>query len=175
MGQMDAKEMNVIPDRKEMLAFRLGQEEYGIDILAVREIRAYERPTRIVNAPPFIIGVINLRGTIVPIVDLRIWFDTGSVTDACVPALIIVDVAGRALGIVVDAVSDVLSLSPGDLRPLPQLSSSGDKRFIQGLASVDGRLVILTDIAALLASPEMALVDAPVPPVCVREMHSPQA
>lgn len=154
-------EQAMMTDRRELLSFRLGQEEYGIDILAVREIRAYEKPTRIVNTPPFIRGVINLRGVIVPIVDLRIRFDTGPGNEGDLPAVVIVDVAGRALGIVVDAVSDVLSFLRDDLRPLPALSSSIDTRFIQGLASIEGRLVILADIAALMSSSDMGLVDAP--------------
>jgi len=144
---------------KEYLSFRLGGEEYGIDILAVREIRAYEKPTRIAGAPGFIRGVVNLRGVIVPIVDLRIKLGLPEPTYDALTVVIILNVAGRVIGIVVDAVSDVIALKPDDVRAAPEFSSAVDAGFLRGLASLEGRLLILLDIEAMMASPDMALTD----------------
>src|SRR6185369_18058551 len=99
----------------EFLTFTLGDEEYAIDILKVQEIRGYEPPTMIANAPPFIKGVINLRGIIVPVVDLRIKFNLGKIEYTPFTVVIILNVAGRVVGAVVDAVSDVISLTPAQI------------------------------------------------------------
>ena len=153
--------MNTISmeDGQEFLSFRLGAEEYGIDILAVREIRAYEKPTRIANAPGVIRGVVNLRGVIVPIVDLRIKFGLADPTYDALTVVIILNVADRVLGIVVDAVCDVIGLKPEEIRAAPEFSSAVDAAFLRGLASLEGRLIILLDIEAMMKSRDMALVD----------------
>ncbi|WP_303783791.1 chemotaxis protein CheW [Azovibrio restrictus] len=143
----------------EFLTFTLGQEEYAIDILRVQEIRGYEKPTLIANAPAFIKGVINLRGIIVPIVDLRIKFHLSQVEYTPFTVVIILNVASRVVGIVVDSVSDVIRLNPAQIRPAPDFSASFDTRYIQGLATVDGRMLIVTDIEQLMISPEMDLLD----------------
>ncbi|MCX8146274.1 MAG: chemotaxis protein CheW [Azovibrio sp.] len=145
----------------EFLTFTLGQEEYAIDILRVQEIRGYEKPTQIANAPAFIKGVINLRGIIVPIVDLRIKFHLAQVDYTPFTVVIILNVANRIVGIVVDSVSDVIRLGPAQIRPAPDFSASFDTRYIQGLATVEGRMLIVTDIEQLMLSPEMELLDAP--------------
>src|SRR5574343_621350 len=119
----------------EYLTFTLGSEEYAIDILKVQEIRGYEQPTLIANAPTFIKGVINLRGIIVPIVDLRIKFNLGKVEYTPFTVVIILNVAGRVIGVVVDSVSDVISLTTGQIRPAPDFSASFDTRYILGLAA----------------------------------------
>ena len=140
----------------EFLSFRLGAEEYAIDILQVREIRAHERATRMPNSPGFVKGVINLRGTIVPIVDLRSKFgfpdETGEST-----VTIILSIAERAVGVVVDAVSDVVALAREQVKPAPELKSVIEDGFIRGIAPVDGRMLIVLDIQRLMASPGMAL------------------
>ena len=159
MGLMELIESGNAQDVKECLSFRLGTEEYGIDILAVREIRAFERPTRIANAPAFILGVVNLRGVIVPIVDLRIKFGMAEPAYDGSTVVIILNVANRVLGIVVDSVSDVLPLREEDIRPAPEFSSAIHASFIRGLASLNSRMLILTDIEALMTSPDMALVE----------------
>jgi purine-binding chemotaxis protein CheW len=120
---------------RNAFSFRLGAEEYGIDILAVREIRAFERPTRIASAPAFILGVINLRGVIVPIVDLRIKFGVGEAAYDGTTVVIILNVANRVLGIVVDSVSDVLPLKDEEIRPAPEFSAA-----IEGLVRARARL-----------------------------------
>jgi purine-binding chemotaxis protein CheW len=157
---MDLIESGNAAGVKECLSFRLGGEEYGIDILAVREIRAYEKPTRIANAPAFILGVVNLRGVIIPIVDLRIKFGVAEATYDGSTVVIILNVANRMLGIVVDSVSDVLPLKQEEIRPAPEFSSAIDASYVVGLASLEGRLLILVDIAMLMTSPDMGLVQA---------------
>lgn len=144
----------------EYLTFTLGSEEYAIDILKVQEIRGYEVPTLIANAPPFIKGVINLRGIIVPIVDLRIKFNLGKVEYTPFTVVIILNIAGRVIGAVVDSVSDVLSLTAAQIRPAPDFSGTFDTKYILGLASVEERMLIVTDIERLMTSADMALIDA---------------
>lgn len=143
----------------EYLLFKLGAEEYAIDILKVQEIRGYEPPTLIANAPPFIKGVINLRGIIVPIVDLRLKFNLGQVEYTAFTVVVILNIAGRVIGSVVDSVSDVLSLLPTDIHPAPDFSGRFDTKYIIGLASVDARMLIVTDIERLMSSADMELVD----------------
>jgi purine-binding chemotaxis protein CheW len=144
----------------EYLTFTLGSEEYAIDILKVQEIRGYEVPTLIANAPPFIKGVINLRGIIVPIVDLRIKFNLGKVEYTPFTVVVILNIAGRVIGAVVDSVSDVLSLTAAQIRPAPDFSGTFDTKYILGLASVEERMLIVTDIERLMTSADMALIDA---------------
>lgn len=144
----------------EYLTFTLGSEEYAIDILKVQEIRGYETPTLIANAPPFIKGVINLRGIIVPIVDLRIKFNLGKIEYTPFTVVIILNVAGRVIGVVVDSVSDVISLTSAQIRQAPDFSGSFDTKYILGLASQDGRMMIVTDIERLMTSADMELIDS---------------
>jgi purine-binding chemotaxis protein CheW len=156
---MDNTETGIVSSG-EFLTFTLGQEEYGIDILKVQEIRGYETPTRIANAPAFIKGVINLRGVIVPIVDLRIKFNLGEPTYDQFTVVIILNIGRRVVGIVVDGVSDVIQLSPANLRPAPEFGSTLDTQYILGLGTVDERMLIVVDIERLMSSQEMALVEA---------------
>jgi len=145
----------------EYLTFRLGAEEYGIDILRVQEIRSYEPPTRIANAPNFIKGVVNLRGVIVPIVDLRLKLGCDSAEYNAFTVVIVLTVKGRVVGAVVDSVSDVLELSADALRPAPELSAgSVDTSYITGIGSVADRMLILMDIEALMSSADMGLMDS---------------
>ena len=144
----------------EYLTFRLGAEEYGIDILRVQEIRSYEPPTRIANAPSHMLGVVNLRGVIVPVVDLRIKLGCVSVEYNGLTVVIVLNVKGRVVGVVVDSVSDVLELPREQIRPAPEMTSSTvDTAFITGIASVGERMLILMDIEALMGSPDMGLTD----------------
>jgi purine-binding chemotaxis protein CheW len=145
---------------QEYLTFTLGSEEYAIDILKVQEIRGYEPPTLIANAPAFIKGVINLRGIIVPIVDLRLKFNLKKVEYTPFTVVIILNVASRVLGIVVDSVSDVISLTRNQIRPAPDFSASFDTKYILGLASLDKRMLIITDIEQLMSSRDMELMDS---------------
>ena len=152
----------------EFLTFRLGAEEYGIDILRVQEIRSYEQPTRIAIAPPFIKGVVNLRGVIVPIIDLRLKMGCDSAEYNSFTVVIVLNVRGRVVGAVVDSVSDVLELNQQQIKAAPDLNSSIDANFITGigtLSSTQGegegeRMLVLIDIEGLMSSAEMGLVDA---------------
>ncbi|WP_127807360.1 MULTISPECIES: chemotaxis protein CheW [Hydrogenophaga] len=144
----------------EFLTFRLGAEEYGIDILRVQEIRSYEEPTRIANAPHFIKGVVNLRGVIVPVVDLRIKLGCEKVEYNGFTVVIVLNVRGRVVGAVVDSVSDVLELASELIKPAPEMNTSMDTSFITGIASVGERMLILMDIEALMSSPDMGLMDS---------------
>ncbi len=144
----------------EYLTFTLGSEEYAIDILKVQEIRGYETPTLIANAPPFIKGVINLRGIIVPIVDLRVKFNLGNIEYTPFTVVIILNVAGRVIGVVVDSVSDVISLNRAQIRQAPDFSGSFDTKYILGLATIETRMLIVTDIERLMTSSDMALIDS---------------
>jgi purine-binding chemotaxis protein CheW len=144
----------------EYLTFRLGAEEYGIDILRVQEIRSYEQPTRIANAPSFLKGVVNLRGVIVPIVDLRLKLGCDSAEYNHFTVVIVLNVRGRVVGAVVDSVSDVLELAGEAIRPAPQLNANIDAGFITGIGSVADRMLILMDIEALMGSSDMGLMDS---------------
>ena len=135
----------------EFLTFRIGSEEYGIDILRVQEIRSYESPTRIANAPDFIKGVVNLRGVIVPIIDLRIKLGVGEVRYDHLTVVIVLNIGNRVIGVVVDGVSDVLTLEPSQLRPVPALDSNFDPEHLLAIGSVDERMLILLDIEKFLA------------------------
>jgi purine-binding chemotaxis protein CheW len=141
----------------EFLSFTLGKEEYGIEILKVQEIRGYEAVTAIANSPPFIKGVVNLRGVIVPIVDLRIKFALGDVTYDEVTVVIILNVSDRVIGIVVDSVSDVISLPTESIRPAPEFAAALDTGYIMGLGTIEQRMLILMHIEKLMAGADMAL------------------
>ena len=142
----------------EFLAFTLGNEEYGIDILKVQEIRGYENPTRIANAPDFLKGVINLRGLIVPIVDMRIKFNLGAAEYNNLTVVIILNIGGRIVGIVVDSISDVITLGAEQIKPAPAMASVLDTGYLTGLGAVDERMLILVDIDKLMSSSEMGLL-----------------
>lgn len=144
---------------KEFLTFRLGREEYGCDILKVQEIRGYENPTRIANAPDFIRGVVNLRGTIVPIIDMRIKFSVGEVKYDSFTVVIILNIANRVVGMVVDSVSDVLQIDSTKIRPAPDFSETLDVSYLMGLAAIAERMLILVDIEKLMTSDEMQLIN----------------
>jgi purine-binding chemotaxis protein CheW len=146
---------------REFLTFKLGSEEYGIDILKVQEIRGYEKPTRMANVPAYIKGIVNLRGNIVPIIDLRIKFNLSSVEYNDFTVVIILNVASRVLGIVVDGVSDVTTLAPDQIKPTPDFSANLDTSHILGLGTLDERMLILMDIERLMASNELGLMDKP--------------
>jgi purine-binding chemotaxis protein CheW len=148
---------------REYLSFKLGSEEYGIDILRVQEIRGYEPPTRIANAPHFIKGVVNLRGVIVPIVDMRLRFGLPDVQYNSFTVVIILNIAHRTVGMVVDSVSDVLELASGQIKHAPEFNGAIDASYITGLGTLrngdDERMLILMDIEQMMTSADMGLMD----------------
>ncbi len=163
--QAAASSAAVHAGKREYLSFKLGAEEYGIDILRVQEIRGYEAPTRIANVPEFIKGVVNLRGVIVPIVDMRVRFGLADVQYNGFTVVIILNIGSRIVGMVVDAVSDVLELSGEQIRPAPEFNSAIDATYITGLGSVKSgdtqRMLILMDIERLMQSADMGLINSP--------------
>ena len=144
---------------QDLLTFRLGREEYGIEILKVQEIRGYEAITQIANAPDFIKGVVNLRGIIVPIIDMRIKIGLSNVQYDQFTVVIILNVASRVVGIVVDGVSDVISLESEQIKAAPDLGSMIDTECIMGLGTIDERMLILIDIEKMMSSNEMGLFE----------------
>ncbi|KZT17141.1 chemotaxis protein CheW [Acidovorax sp. GW101-3H11] len=150
---------------REYLTFRLGAEEYGIDILRVQEIRSYEPPTRLAHSPDFIRGVINLRGRIVPILDLRVKLQCPEASYTDFTVVIILDIGATVIGAVVDAVADVVTLTPDAIKPTPQFERQGhvDPAFVTGIASLGERMLIVMDIEALLSSDEIGLVTKATP------------
>jgi purine-binding chemotaxis protein CheW len=143
----------------EFLTFTLGPEEYGIDILKVQEIRGYDAVTTIANTPSFIKGVINLRGIIVPIVDMRIKFNLTNVSYDQLTVVIILNLGSRVVGMVVDGVSDVIALSQEQIKIAPQFGATLDTKYLMGLGTIDQRMLILVDIEKLMSSNEMELVE----------------
>ena len=143
----------------EFLSFTLGDEEYGIDIQKIQELRGYDAVTRIANAPSSIKGVVNLRGIIISIVDLRIKFNICEPTYDQFTVVIILSIGERAMGIVVDSVSDVITLSAEQVKPAPQLGFTVDKDYLIGLGVIEERLLILLDIDKLMSSAEIGLME----------------
>lgn len=142
----------------EYLTFQLAQEEYGIDILKVQEIRSYEQPTRMAQAPDFIKGIIDLRGVIVPIIDLRLKLQCAKADYTDFTVVIILNVRDTVMGVVVDAVADVVALTPDAIKPAPQFQSQLDAAFITGIARMGERMLIMMDIESLLDNAEMGLI-----------------
>ena len=157
MGMMEQIEQLSTPAVREYLTFRLGDEEYGIDILKVQEIRGYEAPTRIAQAPAFIKGVTNLRGTIVPIVDLRLKLGCELAQYTASTVVVVLNLRSRIVGIVVDSVSDVMALPQDSLRPAPEVEGAIDRDAVLGLGALGERMLILLDIEKLMSGMDMAL------------------
>jgi purine-binding chemotaxis protein CheW len=143
---------------REFLSFKLGDEEYGMDILRVQEIRSFERPTRMANTPAYILGVVNLRGVIVPIVDMRIKFNLEPVNYDTFTVVIVLNIGTQVVGIVVDGVSDVITLTTDQLRPVPDFSSAIANDHVMAIGSLENRMLILLDIEKLMSSADMGLV-----------------
>ncbi len=140
----------------QFLTFSLGQEEYGIELLKVQEIKGYSAITPIPNTPPHIKGVMNLRGTVIPIVDLRIRFGLQAIEYTKFHVIIVVNVGTKVVGLLVDAVSDVLNVGADDIRPAPDFGTQADTRFISGIASSREKVAVLLDIEVLLSEADLA-------------------
>lgn len=150
-------------DAAQFLTFVLGEETYGVDILRVQEIKGWNPVTRIPNAPEYLRGVLNLRGAIVPIIDLRMRFhlDKADYTATTVVIVLCVEQEQkrRTLGVVVDGVSDVLNIAREEIKPTPDFGAVVSTEFIQGLATVDDQMVMLLDIDRLLSTTELAQIE----------------
>lgn len=143
----------------QFLSFTLGKEDYGVDIQKVQELRGYDTVTRIANVPEHIKGVVNLRGIIVPIIDMRIKFNLQAPTYDAFTVVIILNIAGRVMGMVVDSVSDVITLKPEQIKPAPPMGSVLDTQYLMGLGTLDERMLILIDLDRLMSSDEMGLIE----------------
>jgi purine-binding chemotaxis protein CheW len=146
-------------DPVQFLAFTMGEEEYGLDIIKVQEIRGYEAVTRLANAPDYFKGVINLRGVIVPVIDMRIRLDLGTPTYDQFTIVIVLNIKGNVMGMVVDSVSDVMTLTPDQIRPAPELSNAMNTKYLIGLGTVDERMLILINIDKLMTSDDIDLLE----------------
>ena len=144
----------------QFLTFILGAEQYGVEILKVQEIRGYSAVTPIPNTPPHIKGVINLRGTVVPVVDLRTKFSMDSTEYNKFTVIIVVTVGRKVVGLVVDAVSDVLDIPALEMRATPELGACVDTRFISGMAAIGDRMTVLLDIDRLLSEDEVVAAES---------------
>lgn len=154
------KQGGIATDEAQFLTFTLGDQSYGVDILRVQEIKGYTAVTRIPNTPAHIRGVLNLRGTIVPIVDLRTKFGLDQVEPTMFTVIVVVVVRDRVMGLVVDAVSDVLDIASKDIQPTPEFGSAVDVSFVRGIGKCADRLVTILDIDRVLLADELAAVDA---------------
>ena len=147
---------------REYLSFQLGSVEYGIDILKVQEIRGFETSTRMFNAPPYVLGVLNMRGVIVPILDMRLKFEMAEVAYNSQTVTIVLNVANRVVGMVVDAVQDVVAIQAAEVKPAPDFNGAVNTQHIIGIATVDQaqqqRMLVLLDIEKLMSSADMGLV-----------------
>ena len=157
--QKSAHEAVAEGPREEFLSFRLGGEEYGVDILKVQEIRSYDTVTRLPEAPDYIKGVINLRGTIVPVIDMRLKLKLGAAEFDKHTVMIILNVDDKVIGMVVDGVSDVITLAASQIRPPPEFNGVLDTRYITGLGAVEDRMLILVDIECLMSASDMAVLE----------------
>jgi purine-binding chemotaxis protein CheW len=146
-------------EQQEFLTFVLGTENYALDIMAVKEIRGYENVTKIANAPPYIKGVLNLRGDIVPIIDLRIKFEVGKATYDEFTIVIMLMIGERIVGIVVDEVSDVIKVDESDIKPPPEFGVAFDSAYLLGLTSINEQMIILINIQKLISSDELGIFD----------------
>ncbi len=144
---------------QEYLTFRLGGEEYGVDILKVQEIRSYDTVTRLPESPAYIKGVINLRGTIVPVVDMRLKLKLGEAQYDKHTVMIILNVGDKVIGMVVDGVSDVITLAASQVRPPPEFAGVLDTRYITGLGAIEERMLILVDIDQLMSASDMDILE----------------
>ena len=159
MADFQADDAQRAGPKKEVLSFRLGAEEYCLDILSVQEIRGYDTVTSIANTPEFVKGVINLRGNIVPIIDLRLKFRLSEARYDASTIVIILNLNKKLIGIVVDSVSDVIAIPQSEIREAPRFGSAINTEFISGMATVEGRMLIMVNIERLLSSDDLQLIE----------------
>lgn len=157
---LEAPSTGALARPQEFLAFTLGAEEYGIDIQQVQELRGYDAVTHIANAPDFIKGVVNLRGVIVPILDMRLRFGQDNPSYDQFTVVVILRVKDRTIGLVVDSVSDVAALTPEQIKPAPEFGAAMDARYLTGIATVGERMLALLDIEMMLSGEELGLLAA---------------
>ncbi len=148
--QESFEEESKLENAVQFLSFSLGDEEYGVDILSVQEIRSWEPVSRIPNVPAYEKGVVNLRGSIVPIVDLRQRFGLKYMDYTPLTVVVVLQAQSRTMGVVVDSVSDVVDVDKLTIQKAPDFGTKVSTEFINGLASVNDRMVMLLDVEKLL-------------------------
>lgn len=148
-------------DGAQYLTFALGSEEYGVGILNVQEIKGWSAVTPIPNTPAYVKGVMNLRGTIVPVIDLRLRLGMPAADQGPFTVIVVLSVGTRIVGTIVDAVSDVLTIPAADVQPAPSFGSAVDLRFIAGIARANDKLVVLLDVDAMLRHDDLEALDDP--------------
>jgi purine-binding chemotaxis protein CheW len=161
MEQLDAlsSQISFATDGNQYLTFTLGQEEYGVEILKVQEIKGYSAITPIPNTPSYIKGVMNLGGTIIPVVDLRAKFGMVATEYNQFTVIIVVRVGAKVMGVIVDAVSDVLNIPTTDIQAAPDFGAQVETRFISGMAKAGEKLVVLLEIEKIIGDDELAALD----------------
>ena len=162
MEQLDtlSNQASFATDGGQYLTFRLGDEEYGVEILRVQEIKGYSTVTPIPNMPAYLKGVMNLRGTIVPVVDLRLKFSMTRADYTQFTVIIVVTVGTKVMGLIVDAVSDVLNIPKGDVQATPDFGGQVDARYINGMAKTGDKLVVLLDIDRVMGGVDVSAVSS---------------
>lgn len=160
----DVEQQESNKEYKELLTFFLAGEEYGVDILRVQEIKGWDSVTNIPNTPEYIRGVINIRGSIVPIIDMRLRFNLENRTYDATTVVIVLNVIGksganRTMGVVVDAVSDVYNIPTEDVKASPDFGTAVDTEFVTGLATINEKMIIVLDIDHMLNAAELAVID----------------
>jgi purine-binding chemotaxis protein CheW len=150
--------MTTAATHMEVLTFALGAEEYGVDIQMVQELRGYEAVTKVANAPKHFKGVINLRGVIVPVIDMRIKFNLDEPTYDHLTVVIILNIRGRIVGMVVDAVADVTTLTAEQVKAPPAVSGALDIGYLLGIGTIDERMLMLVDIEKLMSSDDIGAI-----------------
>jgi purine-binding chemotaxis protein CheW len=173
-GARNLLKRDAVAEGLQYLTFSLAGEEYGIDILKVQEIRGWAPVTKVPNAPAFVRGVMNLRGAIVPVIDLRLRFGLEAIEYTKTTVVIVVMVQGatgnRVIGAVVDGVSDVLNLQAADIQPAPDFGTAVHTEFISGLVTIEAGMVMLLDVDRLLSVEEMFALEVvrPAEPMAVQ-------
>jgi purine-binding chemotaxis protein CheW len=157
------QEMGLTTEGGQFLTFQLGDELYGVDILRVQEIKGYTTVTKIPNTPSHIKGVLNLRGTIVPIIELRTKFAMPTIEYTMFTVIVVVVIQEKIMGLVVDAVSDVLNIDKKDIQPPPQFGANVDVSFLRGIGKSGEKLVALLDMDRLLSDSDLQEVSAATP------------
>ncbi|MGA7804675.1 chemotaxis protein CheW [Bradyrhizobium sp.] len=153
LGQDSLDRAAIGENSEQFITFTLGEEEYGIDIMVVREIKGWAATTMIPNAPAHVRGVINLRGVIVPIFDLRARFGLGLTVPTSMHVVIILAAGSKTVGLLVDTVSDIISVNPKAIRPVPDMGMPMEDQFLEGLVAIENRMVTLVSIAGLFGKP----------------------
>lgn len=148
-------------ERRQFISFRVREEEFAIDIMAVREIKGWTETTTLPNQPEYLLGVLNLRGTIVPIFDLGGRFGMGLTETSRLHVIIIANVLDRLVGLLVDGVSDILSVQSADIRPVPDMDRTGSAEFLAGIIPVNESMVVLLALEKLFHHNELRAADGP--------------